>query len=136
MDAEVKSRRGLHKATIVILKIIPMLLALTTLLNQTLSYFYIDIAAFGFIGGISLIPMIFLYIASYCFQFCSYHRMFLHYVVICDILTIYDYYIGIPISNVALFLVNLIIAGISLFVILYLYLHAKSCKRLITQNSK
>jgi len=136
MDAEVKSRRNLHKATIVILKIIPMVLALTTLLNQTLSYFYIDIAAFGFIGGISLIPMIFLYIASYCFQFCSYHRMFLHYVVICDIINIYDYYIGVPISNIALFLVNLIIAGICLFIILYLYLNAKNSKKLSVKNNK
>ena len=119
--------RRLHKITIAALKVIPMLLALTTLLNQTLSFFGIDLEVLGYIGGVSLLPMIFLYIASYCFQFCSYHRMFLHYVVICDIITLIDYYIGIPISSVALFLVNLIIAGISIFIILYLHQKSKVC---------
>lgn len=119
--------RRLHKITIAALKVIPMLLALTTLLNQTLSFFGIDLEVLGYIGGVSLLPMIFLYIASYCFQFCSYHRMFLHYVVICDIITLIDYYIGIPISSVALFLVNLIIAGISIFIILYLHQKTKVC---------
>lgn len=119
--------RRLHKITIEALKVIPMLLALTTLLNQTLSFFGIDLEVLGYIGGVSLLPMIFLYIASYCFQFCSYHRMFLHYVVICDIITLIDYYIGIPISSVALFLVNLIIAGISIFIILYLHQKSKVC---------
>ena len=119
--------RRLHKITIAALKVIPMLLALTTLLNQTLSFFGIDLEVLGYIGGVSLLPMIFLYIASYCFQFCSYHRMFLHYVVICDIITLIDYYIGIPISSVALFLINLIIAGISIFIILYLHQKSKVC---------
>lgn len=128
-------QRRLHKLTIGALKIIPMLLALTTLLNQILSYFWIDLEVLGYIGGISLLPMIFLYLASYCFQFCEYHRMFLHYVVVCDIITLIDYYIGIPISSVALFLVNLIIAGITLFFILYLHQkekHVKCHKRAIT----
>lgn len=117
----------LHKLTIGSLKIIPMLLAFVTLLNQVLSYFYIDLEILGYIGGVSLLPMIFFYLASYCFRFCSYHRMFLHYVVICDIITLIDYYIGIPISSVSLFLIYLIIAGITLFIILYLHQKQKLC---------
>lgn len=111
----------LHKLTIGVLKVIPMLLAVTTLLNQTLSFFNIDLEVLGYIGGVSLLPMTFLYLASYCFGFCAHHRMFLHYVVVCDIITLIDYYIGIPISSVALFLINLIIAGIALFLVLYLH---------------
>ena len=135
MAVVAKSQRRIHRLTIGALKIIPMLLALTTLLNQILSFFWIDIAAFGYIGGVSLLPMIFLYLASYCFQFCEYHRMFLHYVVVCDIITLIDYYIGIPISSVALFLINLIIAGIALFFILYLHqkeTHVRCNKRSVT----
>lgn len=116
-----ESSRRIHKLTIGGLKVIPMLLAATTLLNQVLSFFNIDWEILGFIGGISLLPMIFLYLASYCFKFCSYHRMFLHYVVVCDIITLYDYYIGIPVSAITLFLLNLIIAGVFLFIILYLH---------------
>ena len=124
----------LHKITIGVLKIIPMLLALTTLLNQILSYFGIDLEVLGYLGGISLLPMIFLYLASYCFQFCNYHRMFLHYVVVCDILTLIDYYIGIPVSALLMLLIYLSIAGIALFIILYLhqkhvkYIKSTTCK--------
>lgn len=123
-----KSKR-LHKLTIGVLKVIPMLLALITLLNQVLSYFGIDLEVLSYIGGVSLLPMMFLYLASYCFGFCSYHRMFLHYVVICDILVLIDYYIGIPISNINMLLVNLTIAGITLYIILYLHQHDKCNKR-------
>ena len=132
--AVVASSKRLHKVTIGTLKIIPMLLAMTTLLNQTLSFFGIDLEVLGYIGGVSLFPMIFLYLASYCFQFCNYHRMFLHYVVVCDIMAITDYYIGLPVSSVALFLINLILAGITLFTILYLYRHDRCNKRSAIKN--
>lgn len=136
MIVEENSRR-IHKLTIGVLKVIPMLLAATTLLNQVLSFFNIDWEILGFIGGISLLPIIFLYLSSYCFRFCSYHRMFLHYVVVCDAITLYDYYIGIPISAVSLFLLNLIIAGIFLYIILYLHQrHVTSYKKTIASNSR
>ena len=132
-----ESSRRIHKLTIGGLKVIPMLLAATTLLNQVLSFFNIDWEILGFIGGISLLPMIFLYLASYCFKFCSYHRMFLHYVVVCDIITLYDYYIGIPISAVTLFLLNLIIAGVFLFIILYLHQKdVRSYKETVAKNNR
>ena len=129
MDVEEVSRKRLHKVTIGSLKIIPMLLAAITLLNQVLSFFYIDWEILSYIGGISLLPMAFLYLASYCFKFCSYHRMFLHYIVVCNILTAYDYYVGIPVSGVALLLINLSIAGVFLFITLYLHQkHVRSYK--------
>lgn len=132
-----ESSRRIHKVTIWTLKVVPMLLAATTLLNQVLSFFNIDWEVLGFIGGVSLLPMIFLYLASYCFRFCNYHRMFLHYVVVCDIITLYDYYIGIPISSVTLFLLNLIIAGIFLYLILYLHQkHVKCYKESTSKNSR
>jgi len=136
MAVEESSKR-IHKLTIGALKVIPMLLAATTLLNQVLSFFTIDWEVLGFIGGVSLLPMLFLYLASYCFKFCSYHRMFLHYVVVCDIITLYDYYIGIPISAVTLFLLNLIIAGAFLFLILYLHQkNVRGYKETIAKNNR
>lgn len=126
----------LHKITIGVLKIIPMLLAVTTLLNQILSYFGIDLEVLGYLGGVSLLPMIFLYLASYCFRFCNYHRMFLHYVVVCDILTLIDYYIGIPVSALLMLLIYLSIAGIALFIILYLHQkHVKCIKSAACKNN-
>lgn len=111
----------LHSIVIKLLKIIPMLLALTALLNTLLSYFYMEVPLLSYIGGVSILPILFLYLSSYAFGFCSYHRMFLHYVLVNWILNIYDYYIGIPLSDKDLLMMYLIITGIFLFVILYLH---------------
>lgn len=111
----------LYKVELYLLKIIPVLLAGLHLANTVLSYYGIDIILFSYIGSVSLIPLIFLYISSYVFKFCEYHRMFLHYIVVNNAINIYDYYVGIPIDAKELLITHLIIAGICLIVILYLY---------------
>ena len=98
-----------------------MILAFTALLNSILSYFNIDLYILSYIGGISIFTMVFLYLSSYVFKFCEYHRMFLHYVVITWIINTIDYYIRIPINDLEYLCLQMIIAGISLFIILLLY---------------
>ena len=98
-----------------------MILAFTALLNSILSYFNIDLYILSYIGGISIFTMVFLYLSSYVFKFCEYHRMFLHYVVVTWIINTIDYYIGIPINDLEYLCLQMIIAGISLFIILLLY---------------
>ena len=98
-----------------------MILAFTALLNSILSYFNIDLYILSYIGGISIFTMVFLYLSSYIFKFCEYHRMFLHYVVVTWIINTIDYYIGIPINDLEYLCLQMIIAGISLFIILLLY---------------
>ena len=122
MDVEekLKSKR-LYKIELLMLKLIPMILAFTALLNSILSYFGIDLYILSYIGGISIFTMVFLYLSSYVFKFCEYHRMFLHYVVITWIINIIDYYIGIPVTDLEYLCLQMIVAGISLFIILYLY---------------
>lgn len=120
-----KQKYVLHKTLIYLLKIIPMLLASIAMLNTVLSYWNIDIPLLSYIGGVSLFPLLFLYLASYAFKFCLYHRMFLHYITITWVLNIIDYYYGIPVSNKTLFLVYMFISGMFLFIILYLHLKEK-----------
>ena len=115
-------RIRLHNLEIKTIKVIPMLLALTALLNTMLSYFGIDLAILSYIGGVSIFSLVFLYLSSYAFEFCECHRMFLHYVSLNWVLNIYDYYIGIPVSDKELFMLYMIITGIFLFIILYLHL--------------
>ena len=111
----------LYKIELRLLKIIPMILAFTALLNSILSYFNIDLYILSYIGGISIFTMIFLYLSSYVFKFCEYHRMFLHYIVVTWIINTIDYYIGIPINDLEYLCLQMVIAGISLFIILLLY---------------
>ena len=113
-----------------------MLLALCATLNTVLWLFGIDIAALSFIGGISFLPLIFLYLTSYAFNFCAYHRMFLHYIAVDNILTVLDYFVNIGIGPE----VYLALAGVSLFIILYLYLkykkNVKCTERITIKDSR
>ena len=118
--------RKLYKSVIVTIRVIPMLLAAVALLNTVLSYFGIDAPILSYIGGVSLFPLIFLYLSSYAFRFCEYHRMFLHYVAVNWALNIYDYYIGIPMSDKNMFMLYAIITCIFLFLVLYYH---QKCKK-------
>ena len=125
-----KSRRSnLHKLLLLVLKYIPMVIALCYMLNTML---YIELLSN--IAGVSLLTWIFLYLASVVFEFCSYHRMFLWYILIDDVLNIVDYYWSIPISTDNLIRIHNILAVITLFIVLVLY--AKSNKVIIRKNNK
>ena len=126
--------KTLYKIELGLLKVIPMILALTALLNSILSYFGIDLYILSYIGGVSIFTMLFLYLSSYVFKFCEYYRMFLHYIVSTWIINIIDYYVGIPISDLEYLCLQMIIAGISLFIILYLYV--RSHKKLTIEDSR
>lgn len=123
--------KDLYKIELYLLKVMPMLLAAIYLVNTVLSYYDIIIPVLSYIGGLSFIPLVFMYISSYVFRFCSYHRMFLHYIVINDLINLTDYYYTLPISDWELFILHMSIAGVSLFIILYLYVkgHSKNVKK-------
>lgn len=116
----------LYRSEIELLRILPMLLAFIYVLNTILSYFNIDILLPSILGGISLLPLLFLYVSSYAFKFCSYHRMFLHYIVIVDVLNYIDYYVVLPLSDRELVSLHLVLYCFFLF--LTLYLKFKVCK--------
>lgn len=121
MTKEVKSvNKRLYKLELYSAKVVPMLMAGITLANTILSYVGIQLVCLSYIGGISLLVLIRFYITSYTYRFCSYHRIFLHYIFISNSVALYDYHIGIPLNNVNLFALNMIIAEVSLFIILYL----------------
>ena len=127
------TKNTLYKLEIKTIKVIPMLLALTAILNTLLSYFDIDAFILSYIGGVSILPLLFLYLSSYAFRFCEYHRMFLHYITVNWVLNIVDYYYGIPVSDKALFILYTAITGIFLFLVLYLHQKALKKKKLLQE---
>ena len=135
MDAEENLKsKSLYKIELCLLRIMPALIALVYLVNTVFSYMGIDLPILSYIAGISLIPIISMYISSYVFRFCSCHRMFLYYIALNNITNIYDLYIGIPISDRNLLVLHLIIAGIFLFMILYT--HVKHHKKSAIKDNK
>lgn len=110
-------RKSKYKALIILLKVIPMLIALCYVINTFLWIFGINAELFSYIGSTSLLTLMFLYLASHVFEFCEYHRMFLHYVLVDNIVSCIDYYFEIGIHYV----IYLTIIGLFLFLILYLH---------------
>lgn len=129
-----KSRENKYKLLILVLKFIPMLTALCYMTSTIFNYFDYNIEPLSNIGGMSLLTWVFIYLASVVFKFCSYHRMFLWYILIDDLFNIIDYYWSIPISTDNILMLHNIWIGITLFIILVLYV--KSNKVIIRKNNK
>ena len=129
-----KSRRSEYKLLIIVLKFIPILTALCYMSSTIFNYFGYNIEPLSNIGGMSLLTWLFIYLASIVFNFCSYHRVFLWYIFIDDIFNIIDYYITIPISTDNILMLHNILIGITLFIVLILYV--KDNKVIIRKNNK
>lgn len=110
----------LFKRFVLVSKVLPMVLAFCHFIHIILSYFYIDTTFINYFASISILTVAYLYLVNYVLKLCSYYRMFLHYCVIIDIFNVYDYYIGIPISDVSLLLFYVGVTIIIMFIILYI----------------
>ena len=102
-----------------IIKYIPIVLAIDDLIHTVLSYYNVNADGLSYLGGISIITLIYLYISSYCFKFCEKHRIPLHYVTISNTIALYDTYFGIAVSDKQLLYIYLVLAGISIVVYLF-----------------
>ena len=110
-----------HKIFLGFLKVLPMIMAGLFLLNTVLSYFYIEVSVISYLASVGIVPWLFIMVASYIFKFCEYHRMFLWYILVNNILCWLDYEYTLPISNRSLFLLHIIVAGSFLFLVLYFW---------------
>lgn len=119
--------KNLHKVWLFFLKIIPMVMAGLYLLNTVLSYFNIDFTIFSYLAGIGFIPWLFLLLSSYLFHFCEYHRMFLYYIAVNNVICWIDYTYCLPITDWNYLVLHIIVVGLFLFIILYL--HQKEVKK-------
>ena len=112
--------KNLYKIFLVALKVLPMLISLCYLLNTITAYLGYNIEIFSFIGGVSLLPWIFLYVSAVVFRFCMYHKMFLFYILSDDVINYLDYFFDFT-TAYEFFIIHMSIAGVFLFLILYLY---------------
>ena len=137
MAVEANLSKLLYKTELYLLKVIPMIMALLCLVNTTLFYFGIDAPILTYIGGVSFLTLGFLYLSSYVFKFCAYHRMFLHYIVVVNVLSYIDMNWGIPISDFDLFILYTSIALIFMVFIIYMKVnHEQLLKKICSKDTK
>lgn len=110
-----------YKLLLQTLKVLPMVLALCDCTNTYLAFYGIEFPLLSYIGGISFTSWLFIYIAAVVFKFCIYHRMFLYYVLLNNILSIYEFQYGIPVDDAGLIRIYSFITALFLFLILFFY---------------
>ena len=105
MENNIIINNQLYKADIFLLNLLPMIMCGSYLIASYGATFQIT-TGFGIIlqivshyVGLVLAPMVFMYISSYVFKFCNYHRMFIHYILTMNLMNVTNWYFRIPISN-------------------------------------
>lgn len=133
MEEEKLKSKYLYKLFLILLKYIPVLLTVLYVTNTVLCMFNIDAPILSNIGGVSILPWIFMFVATYVFRFCTYHRLLLYYILLDDCINVYDYYIGVPVDDVGIVTIHLVLIGI--LVLTLLVNHVKHNKRKAITNS-
>lgn len=116
-----------YKVTLGLLKVIPMLLATCDALNTLTCLLGYDLVIFSFIGGVSFLTLAFLYLVSYVFRFCIYHRMFLHYILVNNIISTLEFTVELPVSFLGLCCIFSVNFCVFLFLILYFRKKERRC---------
>ena len=123
MENSISHRK--HKLMMITLKLIPAIMALSYFMNVYCAFVGIGLQVITHYVGLVLAPMMYLYISSYVFQFCWYHRWFIHYMLIVEMINITDWYFHIPISNQAICMVHFGITAIFLIVAIITFIYKK-----------
>ena len=122
-EASFVGRKLKYKAFLVVLKCLPYLIMLLSMANTFLCLFDEQCEWLSYIGGTSYLVIAFMWLTSFVFNFCSYHRVPIYYVLINDSMILYDYYYGLPLDNKEMLDLNLVLVGgtVVLMTILYIW---------------
>lgn len=103
------------------LKYIPIIIGICYILSTIFSLIGINIMFFSIFAGMSILTLLFLLTVSFVFKFCLYHRIFLYYATIIDVLNWIDYLYVIPITTYNLLVLECILAGITIIIAIISY---------------
>lgn len=99
--------KELYKIDLFLLKLLPMIMAFSYMIAQYAALLNIGSGIILVLQivthylGLLMAPMMFMLISSKVFQFCNYHRMFIYYILVIQLMNITNWYFKIPISNLA-----------------------------------
>lgn len=116
--------KNFYKLFISIIKYIPNILAITKIIGLILNYIGVTSFFLTCFGGTSIILLVILYLISFIFRFCGLYRLSLNYVTVITLLSIFDWYIGIPLTNECLYYLYTIVSGV--FITLWVWFFYKN----------
>ena len=97
--------KDLYKVDLFLLKLLPVIMVISHIIAsygaifQVVSGAAIIIQIVSHYLGLVIAPIAFMYISSHVFQFCNYHRMFIHYIAVIELMNVTNWYFKIPITN-------------------------------------
>ena len=97
--------KDLYKVDLFLLKILPVIMVISHIIASYGAIFKVVSGAAIIIQivshylGLVIAPIAFMYISSHVFQFCNYHRMFIHYIAVIELMNVTNWYFKIPITN-------------------------------------
>ena len=103
--------KNLYKLFLSVVKFIPNLLAIIKIITLILHHAGQTSFVLTCVGGTSVTFLVILYLISYIFKFCGIYRLSLNYVSLITALSIFDWYIGIPVSMETIWRIYAIITG-------------------------
>ena len=125
MDDKI-NRKYLYKVFLITLKVLPYLIAVSYIFFTLGFYFGVELNVLGYFSSCSILTWLLLYISSFVFGFCSYHRVPLYYVLLNDVLNVVDTYIGLPIETNDFFVLHIALLGVAMLLYVFLRLKIKA----------
>lgn len=104
----------------VFVKYIPLLIGIYYFITSILSCFGISIIWLIPLGNLSVLTFICMLAFSFLLKFCVWHRLSLYYSIIIDLINIIDFYLVIPVNSKIMLLIYLVVAGVFIFIGIYL----------------
>lgn len=117
---------NVNKLLVLIIKIYPMVVAVGYFCILLCHYFDINLRFCEFFIIQTFSSLLLLYLLSYVFQFCLYHRIFLHYVLIQNIISYIDEIYTISVSDKHFLYTQMCLLFVVLVIALLSYLRKKN----------
>lgn len=116
MKKEVLSNRK-YKLFLAVLKYLPYLLMLIDIVNT-----YAQLPIVAYVGGVSYLGIVFMWLTSTFFRFCSYHRIPLYYLFVNNTLVLFRDYFSMNTTTIDHHLATV---GITAIVLTFIYILEK-----------
>ena len=118
-------RKRVNRLAVLWVKYMPVFAVMCSLTNTIGSYVGKNFEGIGYLVMLAL--FVGLLLLSHALRFCGWHRCLIWYMIACEALNTYDYYIGIPVGVKGTFMINLILIGVTAVAITYF--HVKENER-------
>lgn len=92
MKEDTLKSKNMYKITLILLKTLPVIMVCAYFLMLICFKYLPSYVVIPHLLGTVAAPLAFIYITSYVFRFCAYHRIFIHYYAFINVLNVSHHY--------------------------------------------